>query len=189
MPEAEALTAQMLAAGADADARNLLLSRVYDDLLKIARAELARHARGATLNTRALVHEAYLKLFAGAASPYLSRKHFFATAAQAMRQVSIDYARMRVAQRRGGGAAHLALDDLESANLSVDHQAEGLLALDEALRKLAALDPRLAEVIELRFFAGMEVEALAELLEVSVPTVVRDTRTARAWLHKELTSG
>ena len=82
----------------------------------------------------------------------------------------------------------MGLDDIEAESLSVDHQAEGLLALDNALRKLAALDPRLAEVIELRFFAGMEVDALAELLEVSVPTVIRDTRAARAWLQRELGS-
>ena len=188
MRELEALTAQMLAAGSDDQARNRLLSQVYEDLLKIARAELSRHARGATLNTRALVNEAYLKLFAGAGAAYLNRKHFFATAAQAMRQVSIDYARQRVAQRRGGGVPILGLDDIEAESLSVDHQAEGLLALDNALRKLAALDPRLAEVIELRFFAGMEVDALAELLEVSVPTVIRDTRAARAWLQRELGS-
>jgi RNA polymerase sigma factor (TIGR02999 family) len=163
-----------------------LLDRVYADLLKIAHAELGRHQRGATLDTRALVNEAYIKLFAGAASDYSSRQHFFATAARAMRQVIIQYARMRLADRRGCGAEHVSLDHLDAQALPIDSQAERLVAIDSALSKLAALDPRLAQVIELRFFAGMEVDELANLLEVSVPTIVRDTRTAKAFLQNEL---
>jgi RNA polymerase sigma factor (TIGR02999 family) len=170
----------------DPTAHAAVLDRVYDDLVKIARAELNRHRRGATLNTRALVNEAYLKLFPAGAAEYASRKHFFATAAQAMRQVVIGYARARLAERRGAGAEHMSLDDLHAEALPVDAQAERLLAIDAALSKLAVMDARLARVVELRFFAGMEVDELAALLEVSVPTVVRDTRAAKAFLQKEL---
>jgi RNA polymerase sigma factor (TIGR02999 family) len=181
-----ALTEQFAAAADDPAARSVLLDRVYADLLKIAHAELARHQRGETLNTRALVNEAYIKLFAGAAADYSSRQHFFATAARAMRQVIVDYARARLAERRGCGAEHVSLDHLDAQALPIDSQAERLVAIDAALSRLAELDPRLARVIELRFFAGMEVQELADLLEMSVPTVVRDTRTAKAFLQKEL---
>lgn len=181
------ITQNLAAAGNSGDARSELLGRVYGDLLRLARAELGRHQRGATLNTRALVNEAYLKLFASAGgSDYANRQHFFSTAAKAMRQVVIDYARARLAQCRGAGAEHVALDDLEAAALPVDDQAERLIAIDAALAKLADLDPRLAQVVELRFFAGMEVEELADVLGVSVPTIVRDTRTAKAFLEREL---
>ena len=141
---------------------------------------------GDTLNTRALVNEAYIKLFAGVQASYSNRQHFFATAARAMRQVVVDYARARLAECRGSGAAHVNLDHLDAQALPIDSQAERLVAIDAALDKLAALDPRLAQVVEMRFFAGMEVAELAALLEVSVPTIVRDTRTAKAFLQKEL---
>ena len=164
------------------------MDAVYDDLLIIARAELARHRRGQTLNTRALVNEAYLKLFSANASlDFESRKHFFATAAQAMRQVVIDYARARMTDRRGAGAEHIALDDLNGLSLPVDAQADQLVAIDNAMKKLSLLDERLVRVVEMRFFAGLEVSAIAELLGVSEPTVKRDTRAAKAFLQRELT--
>ena len=168
--------------------QKIAMHAVYDDLLVIARAELARHRRGQTLNTRALVNEAYLKLFsANAAVDFESRKHFFATAAQAMRQVVIDYARARMTDRRGAGAEHIALDDLNGLALPVDAQADQLVAIDAAMQKLSLLDQRLVSVVELRFFAGLEVAAIAELLGVSEPTVKRDTRAAKAFLQRELT--
>jgi RNA polymerase sigma factor (TIGR02999 family) len=163
--------------------------QVYGELLKIARAELARHRRGATLDTRALVHEAYLKLFGDVARVYANRKHFYATAAQAMRQVVIDYARSRLAERRGAGAEHIALEALEGQPLPVDAQAEQLVQMDAALSRLAQLDPRLVQVVELRFFSGLEVVEIAELLGVSEATIKRDTRAARAFLQKELAAG
>jgi RNA polymerase sigma factor (TIGR02999 family) len=181
----EPITERMQQAGSCDVARSALLDSVYGELVKIARLELSRHRRGATLNTRALVNEAYLKLFAQAPD-YASRQHFFATAARAMRQVIVDYARQRCAERRGGGVEALSLDDLHPEDIAVDVQADRLVALDSALTRLAALDPRLAQVVELRFFAGMEVEPLAELLGVSVPTIVRDTRTAKAFLQREM---
>lgn len=168
--------------------QNIAMDAVYEDLLLIARAELARHRRGQTLNTRALVNEAYLKLFsADAETDFDSRKHFFATAAQAMRQVVIDYARSRMTDRRGAGAEHIALDDLNGLALPVDAQADQLVAIDAAMQKLSLLDERLVRVVELRFFAGLEVTAIAELLGVSEPTVKRDTRAAKAFLQRELT--
>lgn len=184
--ESSGITQQVAKAADDPAARDQLMQRIHADLMRIAHAELSRHQRGETLNTRALVNEAYLKLFAGQSGEYQSSHHFFATAAKAMRQVVIDYARMRVAERRGAGAVHIALDDLEAESIPVDAQAERLVAIDAALSKLAALDERLAQVMEMRFFAGMEVDDVARALGVSVPTVVRDTRTAKAFLQREL---
>lgn len=180
------ITSGLCAATANADQHDQVMQQVYDDLLIIARAELARHRRSATLNTRALVNEAYLKLYGQSDPDFANRRHFFATAARAMRQVVIDYARARLADMRGGGAEHLSLDDLQAVNLPVEAQAENLVRMDAALQKLAELDERLAEVVELRFFAGMEVSDVAVLLGVSEPTIKRDTRTAKAFLAKEL---
>jgi len=178
---------RVIAAGAtDPAAREEALRLVYDDLMRIARAELGRHRRGDTLNTRVLVNEAYLKLFEGNAGVFENRTHFFATAARAMRQVVIDYARARLAERRGGGAEHVPLDALEGAPLPIDEQAAQLVGVDRALEKLATLDPRLVQVVEMRFFAGLEVKQIAELLGVSEPTIKRDTRAAKAFLQKEL---
>jgi len=186
--EGQEPTSSITAGANDPAARERMLQLVYDDLLRIARAELNRHRRGETLNTRALVNEAYLKLFEREGSGYENRKHFFATAARAMRQVVIDYARSRLAERRGAGAEHIALDALEGTPLPVDEQAEQLVGMDRALRKLAELDERLVQVVELRFFAGLEVKDIAELLGVSEPTIKRDTRAAKAFLQKELSA-
>jgi len=180
------LTRAIIASAADSSARDDVLRAVYDDLIRIARAELGRHRRGETLNTRVLVNEAYLKLFEGRGGVFENRVHFFATAAKAMRQVVIDYARARLAERRGGGAEHVPLDVLEGAPLPVDEQAEQLVGMDRAMEKLATLDPRLVQVVEMRFFAGLEVKQIAELLGVSEPTIKRDTRAAKAFLQKEL---
>lgn len=173
----------------DRVARDRLLGAIHEDLRRIARAELARHRRGDTLNTQALVNESYLKLFGGAAASFENRKHFFATAARAMRQIVIDHARAHLAECRGAGAEHVSLDALEGVPLPIDAQADQLVGIDAALGKLERLDPRLAEVVELRFFAGLEVEQVAELLGVSAPTVKRDTRTAKAFLARELGAG
>lgn len=164
-------------------------SALYADLMLIARAELARHRRGQTLDTRGLVHEAYFKLAGANAGRYVDRKHFFATAARAMRQVVIDYARSRLADCRGAGAEHVPLEALEAQPLAIEAQAEQLVQVDDALRRLAQLEPRLVQVIELRFFSGLEVEEIAELLGISTATVKRDTRAARAFLESELGPG
>lgn len=184
------ITSRLAAAATDADARNRIVEDLHGELLRIARAELLRHQRGNTLNTRALVNEAYLRLFAGTPD-FASRKHFFATAAKAMRQVVIDYARKRSADRRGGGVMHVGLADIgpleeAGAALPIDAQADQLLALDRALIQLATLDERLAHIMELRLFTGMSVEEVAAALQLSVPTVVRDSRTAKAYLQSVL---
>lgn len=183
------LTAAVAALAGDSTPSEAALRQLYDELLKIARAELSRHRRGNTLDTRGLVHEAYFKLFGDGERVYANRKHFYATAARAMRQVVIDYARARLADRRGGGAEHVALEALEGQPLPVDAQAEQLVQVDAVLGRLAALDPRLVQVVELRFFSGLEVTEIAELLGVSTATVKRDTRAARAFLEKELAAG
>jgi RNA polymerase sigma factor (TIGR02999 family) len=170
----------------DRERQAQVLDLAYADLQRIARAELNRHRRGETLNTGALVHEAYLKLFDRRAISFENRKHFFATAARAMRQVVIDHARARLAERRGAGAEHVPLDALAGEPLAVEWHAEQIIDIDRALERLAALDPRLAQVVELRFFGGLEVSEIAELLGVSEPTIKRDTRAAKAFLHKEL---
>ncbi len=184
MAESSDITRHLAQAGDDPQVRDACFELLHGELLKMARAELARHRRGATLNTHALVNESYLKLFKDGKDPrFQSRKHFFASAAQAMRHIVIDYARRKLADRRGAGVSPV---DIETEVIAIDSQAEQLLALDTALNRLAERDPRLAEVVELRFFAGLSVEQLAETLETSTATIKRDTRLARAFLNKEL---
>ncbi|MBK9494616.1 MAG: RNA polymerase sigma factor SigX [Alphaproteobacteria bacterium ADurb.BinA280] len=160
----------------------------YTELVRIARAELARHQRQGTLDTRALVHEAWLKLHPGEPQDFANRRHFYATAAIAMRHVVIDYARARQAQRRGNGMHPVTLEHLDSQPVALDQQIEHLVQLDAALQRLAELDPRLVQIVELRFFSGLEVTEVAELLGVSEPTIKRGTRLARAFLQKSLSS-
>lgn len=186
MNENPALTQALAAAEADPNQRDRFLSLVYDDLLRMAHRELARHRTGETLNTAALVHEAYLKLFGRESHAFENRQHFFATAARAMRQIVIDYARSRLAQIRGAGAQHIALDDLDGNALPIDAQAENLVHLDAALSKLGSMDERLERVVELRFFCGMEIKEIAEVIGMSEPTVKRDLRAAKAFLGAEL---
>ena len=174
-----------LSNAAEPAGRDRLFALVYEDMVRIARAQLSRNQRGNTLDTRALVNEAYLKL-ERAGFDYANRTHFYATVACAMRQVAIDYARSRLAERRGGDAVFVDIDALADHPLPVDAQAEQLIAIDAALTKLAALDERLVKVVEMRFFAGLEVSEIAELLGVSEPTIKRDTRAAKAFLQREL---
>ena len=157
----------------------------YEELRRLAR--IVRSGRGmATINTTALVHEAYIKL-AGARKPdWVDRVHFLRIAARAMRQVLIDAAQRRLAQKRGGNAVAIEFDERVHSSL-VD--PETLLALEEALRQLENLDPRQAQVVECRFFAGLTIEETALALGVSDSSVKRDWRTARAWLGHELKGG
>ncbi len=161
-----------------------LFRRVYDELHALARHH-RRHWKGNdTLNTTAIVHEAYLKLV-GSDSGYENRKHFLATASKAMRHLLITYAEKQSAQKRGGSEAPLPLDE---ARLVPDETANELLALEDALKRFEAVDPRAAEVVECRFFGGLDAEETAEVLGVSRRTVTRDWGVARAWLYAELTS-
>lgn len=165
----------------DPDALGALFPLVYADLRDLARRQL-RGARG-TLNTTAVVHEAYLR-FAGNDGVLPSdRAHFFAIAARAMRQIVIDHARRHLAAKRGGGAPHTLLDE---AQVAVEDRAEELLDLHAALERMETLDARLGRVVELRFFAGLSVEETAEALSVSAITVKRDWRKAKAFLYREL---
>ncbi|HEX8790969.1 MAG TPA: ECF-type sigma factor [Polyangiaceae bacterium] len=159
---------------------------VYEVLHDLAHRQL-RRSSSPTLNTTALVHEAWMKLERGAGDGFESRSHFLAVAAMAMRQVIVDYGRRRRAQRRGGG--HAPVTESALARVGVDANVEELLAIDAALDKLAALDGRLAKVVEFRLFAGLEEEEIAEVLGVNVRTVRRDWRKARAFLLSEIAPG
>jgi RNA polymerase sigma factor (TIGR02999 family) len=160
-----------------------LFTLVYNELRGQAHRHLQRAGPARTLNTTALVHEAYLKLAACEQPDWEHRRHFFCVAARAMRQIIIDRARRRVAQKREGRLERVDIDD---RNLAVEEQAEDLLALDAALGRLEAQDARLGQTVELRFFAGLSVEDTARALHVSERTIKRDWRLARAFLHREL---
>jgi len=166
----------------DAAAREQLLGLVYDELRVLAGSYMRRERDDHTLQPTALVHEAFLRLSQGAAVSWNDRAHFFRVAAQAMRRVLIDHARKVRSDKRGQGMKNQLLEgQIAIAGLDVD-----LLALDQALQRLAKLDARLLQVVELRFFGGLKIEEIAELLDVSARTVKRDWRSARAWLLAEL---
>lgn len=171
-------------AGGDAGAACELLPLVYGELHRVAEALMERQPAGHTLQPTALVHEAWLKLFGGKLPGELrDRGHFLSVAARAMRQVLIDHVRARRAERRGGGAQKLGLDQLAAA---IEEEAEDVLGLHEALEELERLDPELALVVELRFFAGLTIEATAKALGVSTPTIERRWRVARMLLRERL---
>jgi RNA polymerase sigma factor (TIGR02999 family) len=156
---------------------------VYAELRRIAAREMRREKPGRTLQTTALVHEAYLRLLKGASVSFENRAHFLGIAAHAMREILIEHARARSARKRGGGAVRLTLDDLVAP---VPSPSIDVLALDEALQRLARLDERHARVVELRYFGGLSVEETAAALELSPATVKRAWTIARAWLFREL---
>lgn len=162
---------------------NQLMPLIYDGLQQIAHRQLYGERPGHTLNTTALVHEAYLKLVNQKNVNWQNRAHFFAIASQAMRRILINYANQRNAQKRGGGAMVATFDE---AAFGAEWRSERLLDLDEALTRLSSLNERQANVVEYRFFGGLTHEEIAETLGVSVPTVRLDWRLARAWLSKEL---
>lgn len=167
----------------DREALHRLLPLVYDELRRIAHRQLRLERQGHTLNTTALVHEAYLKLVDQTRVEWRDRVHFFAVAAQAMRRILVDHARKYLAAKRGG---HQQRVPLEEAVFSVEDRADTLLALDEALTELAALDERLSRVVECRFFGGLTEEETAEALGVTARTVRRDWVKAKGWLHAEI---
>lgn len=168
----------------DTGALERLLPLVYDELHQLARSQRRRNASSPTLNTTALVHEAYLRL-AGQDDAWEGRRHFFRVAARAMRHILIDYARAQRADKRGGPDTPLSLDALGPFALD-DAQAETVLAVHEALERLAAFDARLAEIVELRYFGGFTIDETADALALSAATVKREWTTARAWLRAEL---
>ena len=168
----------------DSKALDELMPIVYRKLQQMARHQLGRERHNHTLQSKALVNEAYIRLVDQRNVRWQNRAHFFAIAAQFMRRILVDYARSRHVAKRGG-AARVTLD--EEAVASASRTAE-LIALDEALSDLAAFDQRKALVVELRFFGGLSVEEIAEVLKISPNTVTRDWRTAKAWLHRELSA-
>lgn len=180
-------TTELLRAWASGDRAALeqLTPRVYEELRRIAGRYMQNERPGRTIQTTALVHEAYLKLIDVTNVDWQHRAHFFAISAQIMRHILLDRARRRVALKRGGAIPQANLDELPEAGSS---QACELIALDDALTTLATVDPRKARVIELRFFGGLSVEETAAVLKVSADTVLRDWRLARAWLLAELGS-
>jgi RNA polymerase sigma factor (TIGR02999 family) len=167
----------------DQDALDKLMPLVYDELRLMAKRHMDRQSPGHTLQTTALIHEAYLRLVDQKEARWQNRAHFFAVAARAMRHILVDYARARHAAKRGGAGHVVSLD--EAAVVSEERTSE-MVALDDALESLAAVDRRKCQVVELRYFGGLSVGETAEVLKVSPETVARDWRLARTWLLREL---
>lgn len=165
-----------------------LFPLVYDELRSIARQQRRRAPAVATLDTHALVHEAYLKLVDQTSPDWRTRGHFSAVAAKAMRYILVDYARRKGAEKRGGGRDDVPLDKVaavlgEAPNVEI----EGLIALNDALAALESESPREAKIVELKFFGGLTVPEIAETLDISTATVKRGWALARAWLYREMT--
>lgn len=173
------------AANGDPLAADELLRVVYAELRQMARGRMAREQPGNTLQPTALVHEAWLRL--GAGSQFENRAHFFGAAAEAMRRILVERARRKHRGKRGGGEELLDVDELEIAAPATND--EEVLAIHEALDRLAAHDARKAELVKLRYFAGLSFEEAADALGISVPTANRDWAYARAWLHQEISGG
>ena len=167
----------------DEAALEKLAPLVYDQLHRLARRYMGRERPGHTLQTSALVNEAFIRLIDWKNVEWQNRAHFFGVSAQIMRRILVDFARSRDYAKRGGGVRNVSLD--EAALISSDRRTD-LVALDEALNTLAELDARQSRVVELRFFGGLSLEETAEVLKVSVGTVRRDWSLSRAWLHREL---
>jgi RNA polymerase sigma factor (TIGR02999 family) len=167
----------------DRAALDELLPLVYDKLRRLARRYMRQQAVGHTLQTTALIHEAYLRLAGQEEKQWENRAHFFAVAAQAMRHILVDYARARKMTKRGGGAVQVSLD--EALTLGAERSAE-LVALDEALTALAQLHERQSQVVELRFFGSLTEEEIGAVLQIAPRTVRSDWRMARLWLRREL---
>jgi RNA polymerase sigma factor (TIGR02999 family) len=164
----------------DQDAGQQLMERAYQDLRRLAAAQLRGERPGHTLQATALVHELYLRLFSGETPAWEDRAHFLATAARQLRHLVIDHARKRNARKRGGPNARADVDLLGLAGVPLDAR---VLELDEALRALEQLEPRAASVVELRFFGGLEEKEIGTALGISVATVKRDWAFARSWLQ------
>lgn len=167
----------------DQAALNQLIPLVHAELRRLARHYMGRENPGHTLQTSALINEAYLRLVDQQNIPWQNRAHFFAVSAQVMRHILIDHARRHAYAKRGGGARKVPFDEAVALN---DRRADELVALDEALNILAAMDKRKSQVIELRFFGGLSIEETAEALKISPITVTREWRSAKAWLRREM---
>ena len=167
----------------DRKALDALLPLVYKELHRLAHFQLRKERPDHTLQSAALVHGAYLRLIGLNPPQWESRTHFFAIAAQLMRQILVDYARRHGAAKRGGGGCKLSLE--EATVLSREKEVD-VVALDDALSALAKIDPRQSKVVELRFFAGLSLDEISQALDIAPATVQRDWTAARAWLHREI---
>jgi RNA polymerase sigma factor (TIGR02999 family) len=176
---------QLLLAWSDGNqaALDQIIPLVHGELHQLARRYMQRERVGHTLQTPALINEAYLRLVDWKNVHWQNRAHFFGVAAQLMRRILVDFARSRRYTKRGGKAVQVSLE--EAATLS-DERGRDLIALDDALKSLVRLDPRKAQIVELRFFGGLSVEETAEVMKVSPRTVMREWNLARAWLYREL---
>jgi RNA polymerase sigma factor (TIGR02999 family) len=157
---------------------------VYNELHRLARRYMSRERKGHTLQTTALINEAYVRLVDQKNVQWANRSHFFAISAQIMRRILIDHARRHAYAKRGGGAQQVSLE--EAATVAPDLGLE-LIRLDEALKTLAEMDPRRSQVVEMRYFGGLNTEEIAGVLNISENTVTRDWNMARAWLYQQLT--
>ena len=171
--------------GGDRAALDALVPVVYKELRRLAHCELRKERPNHTLQSAALVHEAYFRLLGQNPPQWESRTHYFAIAAQLMRQILVDYARRRRASKRGSGVCMLTLEDAVALPQRKDKDVD-VIALDDALNTLAELDPRQSRVVELRFFAGLSLEETSEVMGIATATVQRDWTAARAWLHREI---
>ncbi len=187
VPPQQSDVTQLLVAlnNGDKEALDKLLPLVYSELRRLADHYLRRERSDHTLQATALVHEAYLRLVDQNVS-WQNRAHFFGVAAEMMRRILVDHARSHQAAKRGSGGVKLSLD--EAINLS-DERAADLIALDEALTALAAFDPQKSRIVELRFFGGLSIEETARVLGIGSATVIRQWRTAKAWLYNEVSRG
>ena len=171
--------------GGDTSALERLTPIVYDELHRLARRYMRGERPGHSLQTTALVNEAYMRLVGYERMQWQDRTHFFAVSAQVMRRILVEHAR-RHNLKRGGGVPHVSLDE---AALVGGHRTADLVALDDAMNTLAKLDPRKAQVVEMRFYGGLNVDETADVLKVSPATVMRDWSTAKAWLYREPAGG
>jgi len=184
-PRQEHEITQLLAAWREGNQAALdeLYPLVYDELHRLARRYMSRERKGHTLQTTALINEAYVRLVDQRNVQWANRSHFFAISAQIMRRILIDHARRHAYAKRGGGARQVSLD--ETATVIHEDLAE-FLRLDEALKSLAEVDPRRSQVVELKYFGGLNNDEIAGVLKISKNTVIRDWNMARAWLHSQL---
>ena len=172
--------------GGDQAALERLTPLVYAELHRLARRHMNREGGGHTLQTSALVNEAFIRLVDQRGVKWNNRAHFFAIAAQMMRRILVDYARSHLYAKRGAGAVHVSLDH---ARLVSNEPTAEVAVLDEALAKLESIDPRQARVVELRFFGGLTIKETAEVMSISVDMVKREWNTAKAWLYREMSGG
>lgn len=170
----------------DKAALDQLIPLVYEELKRLARYHMRRERADHTLQTSALVNEAYLRLVDYKRMRWQDRAHFLGVAAQAMRRILVDHARKRQYGKRGGAGLKVTLDE---ASEMVEQKAADLVALDDALSSLASIDPRKSNIVEMRYFGGLNIEETAEVLGLSPATVQRDWKTARIWLHREIGRG